>query len=164
MAANNVSNIHVSADVLSTLLSLQQGNLVDLQQQNLRLKKYSPANNTTGALTQYGTTTTARGRNVAISRRIWRRYREGILCDFYLPLVTFFWVVQNWLFTICMNFLIFHYKLLSMVAYRSFYFSVIEFAELWKRCPQSLQTRKTCLIDQIKGWKMKLFYSLLYSF
>ena len=35
MAANNVSNIHVSADVLSTLLSLQQGNLVDLQQQNL---------------------------------------------------------------------------------------------------------------------------------
>ena len=35
MAANNVSNIHVSADVLSTLLSLQQGNLVDLPQQNL---------------------------------------------------------------------------------------------------------------------------------
>ena len=35
MAANNVSNIHVLADVLSTLLSLQQGNLVDLQQQNL---------------------------------------------------------------------------------------------------------------------------------
>ena len=35
MAANNVSNIHVSADVLSPLLSLQQGNLVDLQQQNL---------------------------------------------------------------------------------------------------------------------------------
>ena len=31
MAANNVSNIHVSADVLSTLLSLQRGNLVDLQ-------------------------------------------------------------------------------------------------------------------------------------
>ena len=31
MAANNVSNIHVSADVLSALLSLQQGNLVDLQ-------------------------------------------------------------------------------------------------------------------------------------
>ena len=35
MAANNVSNIHVSAGVLSTLLSLQQDNLVDLQQQNL---------------------------------------------------------------------------------------------------------------------------------
>ena len=35
MAANNVSNIHVSVDVLSTSLSLQQGNLVDLQQQNL---------------------------------------------------------------------------------------------------------------------------------
>ena len=35
MVANNVSNIHVLADVLSTLLSLQQGNLVDLQQQNL---------------------------------------------------------------------------------------------------------------------------------
>ena len=35
MAANNVSNIHVLADVLSTLLSLQQGNLVDLQWQNL---------------------------------------------------------------------------------------------------------------------------------
>ena len=35
MAANSVSNIHVSADVLSTLLSLQQGNLVDLQQQDL---------------------------------------------------------------------------------------------------------------------------------
>ena len=31
MAANNVSNIHVSAGVLSALLSLQQGNLVDLQ-------------------------------------------------------------------------------------------------------------------------------------
>ena len=35
MAANSVSNIHVSAYVLSTLLSLQQGNLVDLQQQDL---------------------------------------------------------------------------------------------------------------------------------
>ena len=35
MAVNNASNIHVSADVLSTLLSLQQGNLVDLQQQKL---------------------------------------------------------------------------------------------------------------------------------
>ena len=34
MAANNVSNIYVSPDVLSTLLSLQQGILVDLQQQN----------------------------------------------------------------------------------------------------------------------------------
>ena len=35
MAANNVSNIHVLTDMLSTLLSLQQGNLFNLQQQNL---------------------------------------------------------------------------------------------------------------------------------
>ena len=35
MAANNVSNIHVSLDVLSTLMLLQQGKLYNLQQQTL---------------------------------------------------------------------------------------------------------------------------------
>ena len=35
MAANNVSNIHVSLDVLSTLMLLQQGKLHNLQQQIL---------------------------------------------------------------------------------------------------------------------------------
>ena len=35
MAANNMNNIHVSPDVLSTLMSLQQDNLYKLQQQNL---------------------------------------------------------------------------------------------------------------------------------
>ena len=35
MAANNMSNIHVSPDVLSTLMLLQQGKLYKLQQQIL---------------------------------------------------------------------------------------------------------------------------------
>ena len=32
MAANNMSNVHISLDVLPTLLLLQQGNLYKLQQ------------------------------------------------------------------------------------------------------------------------------------
>ena len=36
MAANNMSNVHVSPDVLSTLLILQLGNLYKLQQNILR--------------------------------------------------------------------------------------------------------------------------------
>ena len=35
MIANNVSNVHVSPDVLSTLLLLQQGNVYKLQQKIL---------------------------------------------------------------------------------------------------------------------------------
>ena len=35
MAANDMSNIHVSPDVLSTLMLLQQGELYELQQQIL---------------------------------------------------------------------------------------------------------------------------------
>ena len=38
MAANNLRNIHVSVDVLSTLLPLQQDNSYDLQQQNVCIK------------------------------------------------------------------------------------------------------------------------------
>ena len=36
MGANNMSNIHVSLDVLSTLILLQQGNIYNLQQEMLR--------------------------------------------------------------------------------------------------------------------------------
>ena len=38
MAANNLRNIHVSVDVLSTLRPLQQDNSYDLQQQNVCIK------------------------------------------------------------------------------------------------------------------------------
>ena len=37
MTANNMSNVHVSPDVLSTLLLLQQGNIYKLQQKILHV-------------------------------------------------------------------------------------------------------------------------------
>ena len=132
MAANNVSNIHVSPDALSTLLSLQQGNLLDLQQQNLLDVSRSKVQQTTQQ--ELSLNMAQHQLQEGEMQSVVERSEEDIE-RVYFVIFTYFsqlfiWVIQTLLFTIFIVLLVFHYKLPSMLGYRSFYFFVIEFTEL----------------------------------
>ena len=117
MAANNVSNIHLLADVLLTLLSLHLGNLFDLQQQNLLDISRSTLQQTTQQdpslniaqqqLQEEEILPVVEGSEEDIERTY-------IVIFIYLSQL-FIWVVQTRLLTIFVIVLVFHYKLPSMV-------------------------------------------------